>query len=33
MELFTVMTRLAFGATLAAAGLIFLCEKLLEYFS
>jgi hypothetical protein len=33
MELFNVMTRLAFGATLVAAGFIFLCEKLLDYFS
>jgi hypothetical protein len=33
MELLNIMTRLAFGATLIAAGTALLCEQLLYYFS
>jgi hypothetical protein len=33
MEMFNVMTRLAFGATLIFAGITLLCEQLLYYFS
>jgi hypothetical protein len=33
MELFNVITRLAFGATMTFAGVLFLCEQLLYYLS
>ena len=33
MELFDVITRFAFGATMALAGLTLLCEELLYYLS
>jgi hypothetical protein len=33
MEMFNVMTRLAFGATLIFATTLLLCEQLLSYFS
>ena len=33
MELFNVITRLAFGATLTFAGVILVCEQLLYYLS
>jgi hypothetical protein len=33
MELFNVMTRLAFGATLIFAAILVLCEQLISYFS
>jgi len=33
MELFDVITRLVFGATMALAGLTLLCEEILYYLS
>jgi hypothetical protein len=33
MELFNIITRLAFGATLTFAGVILLCEQLAYYLS
>jgi len=33
MELFNIITRIALGATLIAAGVILVCEQLLYYFS
>ena len=33
MELFSVVTRLAFGATVTCAAVMLLCEQLLYYLS
>jgi hypothetical protein len=33
MELFNVITRLAFGAAMTFAGVLLFCEELLDYLS
>jgi hypothetical protein len=33
MEIFNIITRLAFGATVTFAGVMLICQQLLDYFS